>query len=428
MAGLLDFLETPAGQGLLAATFAGLAGARRGAPMNTLGAAGLGGLAGYSNALNMNQDRQRQDIQNKMLNMQMQQLERARADEEAQQQAFKLMTQARQTKPVMGLPTYGQPGEGMPALFQGAPIGGDIGMQGKSFDIGVTPGEVTMQPNMEAMRQLQENPYYQKMFATSQMKQMFAEPDYKVVGNSLVQVGPGGAKSVFDAPQEQKQTELARLIAERDSLPPGHPAMATYDSAIRKASTHQQPFNISLGGPQAVINPVTGQPELAQFPNKPGATPVFTGLKPAPEAGKPPTEGETKAAFYVQNMKAASKTLSDLEKKGFDPTKTGEQISTAVAGGIGNILVNKMAQQAKQAQDQWSEQMLRMQTGAAATADEIARTRRTYFPVTGDSADTVELKRQMREQAESGVYSAAGRAQGRVPSGATGGWSIKKVP
>ena len=51
MDGLLDFAKTPEGQGLLAAAFGGLAGARRGAPINTLGTAGLAGVAGYSNAL-----------------------------------------------------------------------------------------------------------------------------------------------------------------------------------------------------------------------------------------------------------------------------------------------------------------------------------------------------------------------------------------
>lgn len=51
MNGLLDFAKTPAGQGLLAAAFGGLASARsdRG-PLNTIGAAGLSGIAGYSAA------------------------------------------------------------------------------------------------------------------------------------------------------------------------------------------------------------------------------------------------------------------------------------------------------------------------------------------------------------------------------------------
>lgn len=50
MNGLLDFVQTPAGQGLLAAAFGGLATAGRGGPINTLGAAGLSGIAGYSAA------------------------------------------------------------------------------------------------------------------------------------------------------------------------------------------------------------------------------------------------------------------------------------------------------------------------------------------------------------------------------------------
>ena len=64
MAGLFDeisaFASTPQGQGLLAATFGGLAGARRGQPINSIGRAGLAGLAGYSGA----QDREMQMAEN----------------------------------------------------------------------------------------------------------------------------------------------------------------------------------------------------------------------------------------------------------------------------------------------------------------------------------------------------------------------------
>ena len=50
MQGLLDWIKTPEGQGLLAGAFGGLAGARRGAPMNSIGHAGMSGLLGYANA------------------------------------------------------------------------------------------------------------------------------------------------------------------------------------------------------------------------------------------------------------------------------------------------------------------------------------------------------------------------------------------
>lgn len=49
--GLLGFIATPEGQGLLATVFGGLAGARRGQPLNSIGRAGLSGLMGYGNAL-----------------------------------------------------------------------------------------------------------------------------------------------------------------------------------------------------------------------------------------------------------------------------------------------------------------------------------------------------------------------------------------
>lgn len=58
--GLLDFISTPEGQGLLAATFGGLATARRGQPLNSIGRAGLAGLQGYGGAI----ERQKKDAVN----------------------------------------------------------------------------------------------------------------------------------------------------------------------------------------------------------------------------------------------------------------------------------------------------------------------------------------------------------------------------
>lgn len=69
MAGILDFLQTPAGQGLASAAFSGLAFGKRGAPINTLGRAGLGGILGYTNALN-------QERENAALDMKTAQLKR----------------------------------------------------------------------------------------------------------------------------------------------------------------------------------------------------------------------------------------------------------------------------------------------------------------------------------------------------------------
>ena len=51
-------MRTPEGQGLLAATFGGLASAGRGGTLNTIGRAGIAGLGGYSSALEAQEARQ----------------------------------------------------------------------------------------------------------------------------------------------------------------------------------------------------------------------------------------------------------------------------------------------------------------------------------------------------------------------------------
>jgi len=69
--GLLDFVKTPEGQGLLSAVFGGLAGARQGQPLNSLGRAGLAGINGYGGALERDQQVAQQAQQQKFQKMQM---------------------------------------------------------------------------------------------------------------------------------------------------------------------------------------------------------------------------------------------------------------------------------------------------------------------------------------------------------------------
>lgn len=79
--GLLDFLETPEGQGLLAATFGGLAGAQRGTPVNNIGRAGLAGLSGYSGAQDRISSAKQLATEQAMKTMQMEKMRREAANE-----------------------------------------------------------------------------------------------------------------------------------------------------------------------------------------------------------------------------------------------------------------------------------------------------------------------------------------------------------
>ena len=80
MAGLLDFIGTPEGQGLLSAAFGGLAGARRGQPLNSLGRAGLAGLSGYGGALDRQTEQAQLAKRNELFDLQLAQMRQAQAD------------------------------------------------------------------------------------------------------------------------------------------------------------------------------------------------------------------------------------------------------------------------------------------------------------------------------------------------------------
>jgi len=78
--GLLDnfheFIQTPEGQGLLSAAFGGMATANRNQPINSLGKAGLAGVVGYGNALDRQDKRAENAIQNQYRTLQMGELQR----------------------------------------------------------------------------------------------------------------------------------------------------------------------------------------------------------------------------------------------------------------------------------------------------------------------------------------------------------------
>lgn len=85
MRGLLDFIKTPEGQGLLGAVAGGMAGARRGAPINSIGRGLLGGVASFGNALDREQQAQQLAVTNQFRDLQMKglQSEIARGEREA---------------------------------------------------------------------------------------------------------------------------------------------------------------------------------------------------------------------------------------------------------------------------------------------------------------------------------------------------------
>lgn len=162
--------------------------------------------------------------------------------------------------------------------------------------------------------------------------------------------------------------------------------------------------SVSYGAPMAGVD-TAGNPVFFQ-PDKAGGQPnIVPGVKP-PQKDSALTEAQAKAATFMSQMKAAEKELSGIP---IDPTKTWSQVDVAMAGGLTNFAASPAAQRARQAQEQWSESFLRFKTGAAATKDEVILNVRTFFPQPGDSADVIEQKRRMRQQAVQDIAFAAGQ-------------------
>lgn len=172
--------------------------------------------------------------------------------------------------------------------------------------------------------------------------------------------------------------------------------------------------SVSYGAPVAGMD-TAGNPVFFQ-PDKAGGQPnIVPGVKP-PQKDSALTEAQAKATTFMSQMKAAEKELGGIP---IDPTKTWSQVDVAMAGGLTNFAASPAAQRARQAQEQWSESFLRFKTGAAATKDEVILNVRTFFPQPGDSADVIQQKQRMRQQAVQDIAFAAGQKataqQGQQP-------------
>ena len=124
--------------------------------------------------------------------------------------------------------------------------------------------------------------------------------------------------------------------------------------------------------------------------------------------GSKATESQSKAGVFRSQMVGASNELNNLYANGFNPNNPVSQVTTNMAGGVFNALTPANAQQAKQAQNQWTEAYLRFKTGAGTNAHEVEANRKTYFPEFGDKPEQIAQKARMRAQAEHDIAIAAG--------------------
>ena len=118
----------------------------------------------------------------------------------------------------------------------------------------------------------------------------------------------------------------------------------------------------------------------------------------APEGAvpRPPdrSEQENKLVLFG-SLQSTTQPFIDRVEAQYDPSNIQDAAARSIPL-VGNFFQSEVGQQYEAASRAWAEGALRLQTGAAATADEIQRTRDTYFARPGDTPNTIALKRDLR--------------------------------
>jgi hypothetical protein len=213
MPGLLEgfgeFIKTPEGQGLLSAAFGGLAGAQRGAPLNSIGRAGLAGLTGYSGAIDRASQAKQQEQAQKFRDLQMSQTQMEMAQKQKEQelegaisshaQKFMQMPQAarQDTTGVDAiLPEFMRTGGGMPA--QPAKAGG--------FDSRGFLSTLPSVPGMNPLKAMEITAKYQP-----KETEFSTEPRFTPDGKSYL-VGKDGSVKWLDGIKPRDKLEFVEGV------------------------------------------------------------------------------------------------------------------------------------------------------------------------------------------------------------------------
>lgn len=126
------------------------------------------------------------------------------------------------------------------------------------------------------------------------------------------------------------------------------------------------------------------------------------------------TESQSKLTLFKSLQTETQPVLLDLEKQ-FNPGNLPDAFADGVLGG--NFFKSEQGQMYSAASTAWAEGALRIATGAAATPEEMVRTKNAYFARPGDSPATIQFKAQMRNMYDRSIQRALGNqgVDGKLP-------------
>lgn len=407
--GLLDYLQTPGGQGLLSGIASYAANARRGTPINNMGRGMVGGLLGYANAGNQLRQQDEDAFQRQYRQMQMEQMQGQMQDAHRQREAAaKRQELFTQLAPQFSQPTYGQYEADNPF---GENLGNLAAKTGERFDLqgfrDALPGEMAKAGFVDDALSMLPKP---------------ATPMKVSAGDRLVD--PATGQEVYAAPQDetpkfgQDMLDFLHANGIDPSTASSEELSAAYNTvqSIKNNRARLGAQTVTLGSPQ-MFTTEDGQAVFVQPANRPGAAPQVTYLDPRLKpstADKPPTDAEASSAGYLNRMREAEALIGGLV--GGEPTE-GTSVAASVPL-VGKYMERKVMtpvqQQYKQAADDWIRAKLRKESGAVIGQEEMAEEYRTYFPQPGDTKEVIAQKARSRKIAERQFEISAGRALSRI--------------
>lgn len=414
--GLLDFIRTPEGQGLLSAAAGAMAGARSGQPWNTAGRGLLAGVAGYGGALDRQQQEQQLGLLAKdraqMQEMRDLQMGQMRRESEQKAQQDKLVADA--FTPITGTNVNQRTGLTGPTMEASQYIGTQPPVNYQQLiALGVPP---------ERAKALAESQNYGRSKVARTVKGMGLdgrEYEYQVdefgarVGDGLaqyrapIQADSGGAVQFLDP---YKLTNVATLDKTLSPDAKASNALGWANNAISRE-------RLALDRKNSAANGYTFNADFGGYvPKAPGGQFVPLAGLPASSKNGNASEGERKAATLYQRMEGSLRQLQGALAEDPGAAKPGlfaEAVRNAPLGGgdtAANIFTPETRQRVEAAQLDILDAALTLGTGAAYTKEQLQGYRRSFFPQIGDGPTQVKEKQDRLNNVLESARIAAGRA------------------
>lgn len=220
-------------------------------------------------------------------------------------------------------------------------------------------------------------------------------------------VNQGDRQTFFDPATRQTVGSLNINMSqsERDASARGWAgqSLARERFAMEQQQGGKPAFNADAGG--FILPPSQNNPQ--------------GGIIPLPGFQKPLNDVQAKAQLFGTRMLEADKILAGLSKSGKDFSTPGAR--TPIIGGLVNTLNSEQGQMLDQAKRDFTNAVLRRESGAAIASSEFDSADKQYFPQIGDGPKVIEQKARARELAIKGVLAEVPKGTPSIRAGGATG-------